>query len=84
VFAGGAFHPPVAPAHTIPNLQDGFDENGIVRLSVLALARVAEGGRVVGVEPLAVVGERLMEELVPARARPLPSSPPKPPPTRSG
>ena len=51
VFAGGAFNPPVAPARAVPNLQDGPEQSRIARVTVLALARVAEGGRVIGVEP---------------------------------
>ena len=50
MFAGGAFHPPVAPARAVPNLQDDPEESRIARVMVLALAR-AEGGRVIGVEP---------------------------------
>jgi hypothetical protein len=56
VFEGSALHPPITPVHTIPNLQDGFEENGINSLSVLALGRVAEGGLVIGVEPNTTVG----------------------------
>jgi hypothetical protein len=60
--------PPITPVHAVSNPQDGPEQSGIGRIAVLALARVAEGGRVVGVEPIALVGEGLMEELVPARA----------------
>ena len=42
-FAGATFHPPVAPARAVPNLQDGPKESGIARVTVLALGRVAEG-----------------------------------------
>ena len=56
VIAGSAFHPPVAPARAVPNLQDDPKQRGIGRVAVLALARVAEGGRVVGVEPSTTVG----------------------------
>jgi hypothetical protein len=56
VFAGGAFNPPVAPARAVPNLQDGPEESRIARVTVLALTRVAEGGRVIGVEPNTTVG----------------------------
>jgi hypothetical protein len=44
-FAGATFHPPVAPARAVPNLQDGPEESRIAGVTVLALARVAEGGR---------------------------------------
>ena len=73
VCAGGAFNPPVAPAHAVTNLRHGPKQSGIGRFAVLALARVAEGGRVIGVEPVAaIVGEGLMEELGPAHADRLP------------
>jgi hypothetical protein len=51
VFAGGAFHPPVAPARAVPNLEDDPEESRIARGTVLALARMAGGGRVKRVEP---------------------------------
>jgi hypothetical protein len=41
--------------------------SGIARVTVLALARVAEGGRVIGVEPN-TVGDRLVEILAPTHA----------------
>jgi hypothetical protein len=47
-FAGATFHPPVAPARAVLDLQDEPDESRIARVPVLALARVAEGGRVIG------------------------------------
>jgi hypothetical protein len=50
-FAGAALHPPVVPARAVPNLQDGPEESGIARVTVLALTRMAEGERVIGVEP---------------------------------
>jgi hypothetical protein len=37
---------------------------------VLALARVAEGGRVIGVEPNTTVGKLLVDVLGPAPGRP--------------
>jgi hypothetical protein len=62
VFTGGAFHPPVAPARAVANLQDGPEESRIARVTVLALARVAEGGWAIGVEPNATVG--LLEDVL--------------------
>jgi hypothetical protein len=47
-FAGATFHPPVVPARAVPNLQDGPEGSRIARVTVLALARVAEGRRVIG------------------------------------
>ena len=44
-FAGATFHPPVAPTRAVPNPQDDPEESWIARVTVLALARVAEGGR---------------------------------------
>jgi len=49
--AGAALHPPVVPARAVLDLQDGPEESRIARVTVLALPRVAEGGRVIGVEP---------------------------------
>jgi hypothetical protein len=72
VFAGGAFHPPVTPVHAVSNPQDGPEQSRIGRIAVLALARVAEGGRVVGVEPNTIVGEGRIEILGPAHAASLP------------
>ena len=37
--AGATFHPPVAPARTVPNPQDGPEESGIARVTVFAPAR---------------------------------------------
>jgi hypothetical protein len=73
-FASATFHPPVAPARAVPNLQDDPEESRIDRGTVLALARVAEGGRVVGVEPNTTVG-LLVDVLGPALADrpPMPS-----------
>jgi hypothetical protein len=34
--AGATFHPPVAPARAVSNLQDGPEESRIVRVTVLA------------------------------------------------
>jgi hypothetical protein len=48
--AGAALHPPVAP-RAVPNLQDGPEESRIARVTVLALPRVVEGGRVTRVAP---------------------------------
>jgi hypothetical protein len=62
-FAGATFHPPVAPACAVPNLQDGPEESRIARVTVLALARVAKGGRVIGVEPNTTVGGLLVDVL---------------------
>jgi hypothetical protein len=70
--ASATFHPPVIPARTVPNLQDGPEESGIARVTVLALARVAEGGRVIGVEPNTTVGGLLVDVLGPALADPPP------------
>ena len=42
-FAGATFHPPVASARAVPNLQDDPKESRIARVTVLALARVAWG-----------------------------------------
>ena len=73
--AGAAFHPPVAPARAVPNLQDGPEESRIARGTVLALARVAEGRRVIGVEPSTAVSGLLVDVLGPALADrpPMPS-----------
>jgi hypothetical protein len=61
VFTGGAFHPPVAPARALLDLQDDPEESRIARVAVLALARVAGGGRVIGVEPHTTVGGLLID-----------------------
>ena len=37
--------PPTSSPRAVPNLQDGPEESRIARVTVLALARVAEGGR---------------------------------------
>jgi hypothetical protein len=55
-FVGATFHPLVALARAVPNLQDGVEESMIARVTVLAQACVAEGGRVIGVEPNTTVG----------------------------
>jgi hypothetical protein len=67
-FAGATFHPPVAPARAVPSLQDDPEQSGIFRIAVLALARVAEGGRVVGVEPNTILGGVLADVLGPPLA----------------
>jgi hypothetical protein len=54
--AAATFDPPVAAAHAVPNLQDGPEESRIAGGTALALARVAEGGRVIGIEPNTTVG----------------------------
>jgi hypothetical protein len=59
-FACGTFHPPVAPAGAVPNLQDGPEESRIAGGTALALARVAEGGRIIGVEPNTTSAELLI------------------------
>ena len=46
--ASAALHPPIAPTRAVLDLQDDPQEDRIPRLAVLALARVAEGGRVIG------------------------------------
>jgi hypothetical protein len=53
--------PPITPVHAVSNLQDGPEQSGIGRIAVLALARVAEGGRVIGVEPNTTVGGLLVD-----------------------
>ena len=68
VVAGSALDAPITPVHAVSNLQDGFEENGIARIAVLALPRVAEGGRVVRVEPNTTLGELLVDVLGPALA----------------
>jgi hypothetical protein len=55
--AGAALHPPVVPARTVPDLQDGPEESGISRVPVLARSRVAEGGWVKRVEPITTLGD---------------------------
>jgi hypothetical protein len=60
-FAGATFHPPVAAARAVPNLQDGPEESRVARVTVLARARVAEGGRIIGVEPNTTVGGLLID-----------------------
>jgi hypothetical protein len=55
-FAAAALHPPVVPARAVPNLLDDPEESRMARVTVLALPRVAEGGRVKGVEPSTMVG----------------------------
>ena len=74
-FAGAPFHPPVAPARGVSNLQDGPEESRVARVTVLALAHVAEGERVIGVEPNTTVGGLLVDVLGPALADrpPMPS-----------
>jgi hypothetical protein len=67
-------HPPLVPARTDPNLQDGPEESGIGRAPVLALPRVAEGGRVRRVEPSTTVGGLLVAMLGTAHAVCLPMS----------
>jgi hypothetical protein len=47
--AGHALHPPVPVAFL--DLQDGTDDRGIGRVPLLAAPQVAEGGRVIRVEP---------------------------------
>jgi hypothetical protein len=59
VFAGGAFHPPVAPARAVLDLQDELEHVGIVLGGVFALPDVACGRRVAGVKTHAVVDHRL-------------------------
>jgi hypothetical protein len=67
-FAALAFHPPVVPARAVPNLQDGPEESRIARVTVLALTRVAEGGRGHRVEPNTTVGDMLVVILGPTYA----------------
>jgi hypothetical protein len=57
----------------VPNLQDGPEESRIARITVLALARVAEGGRVIGVERNTTVG-LLVDVLGPASTPPRPDA----------
>ena len=70
--AGVTLHPLVVPARAVPNLQDDPEESGIARVPVLALPRVAEGGRVKRVEPSTTVGGLLVAVLGPALADCLP------------
>jgi hypothetical protein len=49
--AGAALHPRGVPAPPVLDLQEDPEESRIARVTVLALARVAEGRRVIGVEP---------------------------------
>ena len=67
-FAGATFHPPVVPARALFDLQDDPEESGIARVSVLALPRVAKGGRVKGVEPSTTIGGLLVVVLGSASA----------------
>ena len=64
--------PPITSVHAVSNPQDDPEQSRIGRVAVLALARVAEGGRVIRVEPNTIVGEGLMEVLGPAHADRLP------------
>ena len=65
--AGAALHPPLVPARAVPNLQDGPEESRIARGNGARTARVAEGGRVIGVEPNTTLG-LLVDVLGPALA----------------
>ena len=60
-FADPTFHLPVAPARAVLDLQDGPEKSKIARVTVLALAGVAESGRVIGVEPNTTVGGLLID-----------------------
>ena len=55
---------------TLLNREDGFDDDGIRRVPVLARRKVAEVGRVIGVEPRTRVDARLVDFFAPALAGP--------------
>ena len=72
--------PTSSPARAVPNLQDDPEESRIARVTV-ALARVAEGGRVIGIEQNTTLGGLLVDVLGPTLAYrpPMPSLDLRPP-----
>jgi hypothetical protein len=81
-FAAAAFHPPVAPARAVLDLQEDLEHGGIDLAGDLALLRVATALRIERVEPNTTVCQLvdvLGPALAPSATRPSSQTTPPPP-----